>query len=338
VLVVDAFLANDELALAELRISYMAQSPHISDVYICESPITFSGKAKPLHFANNLNRFLDIQPRTKVVTIEPPQELIHSHDAWAIEEYVRMEFLRQVTAVAGNRAIIFADLDEIPSLAQIEACSNLEETFTYLHLPTPLYFRKANWRVAGPIWDKAVVVNSNIHELDTNYRYARSEYLQTTPFDTGVHLSFLNIGAQELAKKYSAFSHQEMNKPAFSSQTFLEFSNKYRISHIGAATSQGFGLLQIVQPDSLPPILSDFRKQKPELFDFSQCSEPLYKRFLASCVVTSVIAEALPKESIIDFDLRPWNHLRYWKLAIGPVRLWVIRLLVRARNVLISGG
>lgn len=139
--IVDAFLANDEIDLAKLRLRYMSQSEELSKVFICESPITFSGKTKPLHFTERLQELQGIHPNVEVLVIEPPKSLLEGDDYWAIEEYVRNKFLSEVKRRSPDTVIVSsqANLGDtnfryVENGHSIEASGNYGAHLSYLGL------------------------------------------------------------------------------------------------------------------------------------------------------------------------------------------------------------
>lgn len=279
-MLVDAFLFNDEVSLAELRISFLSHK--IDKFFVGESTQTFSNKNKlkifELWMADGKLGDLEIE----IISI-PEYEASNSKiSRWEIEEYQRNFFLREIRQrLEPSDVVFFCDVDEIPSYSQIER--NASGVSQPLSLLMPCYYRRANWRVLGnnSNWQKAKVFEAR-HARD-GIRY---ENCQISPGNPGIHISYLNFDHKTLREKYSSFSHQELDDPRASSRTFLDFCDLYGINHTGWANSHGLGLLrsESVQPsDNFQYFLL---KSKQDSFDFREFKGSLLTRLVAASYVS----------------------------------------------------
>ena len=107
--VFDCFTFNDELDLLELR--FMELDPVVDVFVICELPITFTRKEKPLHFYENSGRFE--RWIHKVRLLHPPEYPTGPHPE--IEVFQRRYLAAGVRDAQAEDVVLMGDVDEIPS-------------------------------------------------------------------------------------------------------------------------------------------------------------------------------------------------------------------------------
>lgn len=103
-MIISAFPFLNELDLLEYRLRTM--SPMVDLFVLMESPVTFSGKPKPLYFSENKERFAQWSIHHLVVEERPGDVL------WEREKHQRAMLLAEVDKLAPEIAI-FSDCDEI---------------------------------------------------------------------------------------------------------------------------------------------------------------------------------------------------------------------------------
>lgn len=237
---VDVFLANDEIRLAEFRLKYM--SDHVGRVLIGESARTFSGISKDLHFTLKYgNESVSPDKRVQVIEIPIPQALLDAADRWAIEEFSRDYLLKTAISDYPLETIIFSDLDEIPSIAQLDELKSLQPG-SIVDVPMRTLIRFANWEINSHLakWRKAKAFKATGFTQGVRYRSFPS--LKATD---GAHFSYLGLTPGDVRKKYQSFSHAEYDRPELSSSSLLEFSGFYHVNHTGRAHDRGFGLVKV---------------------------------------------------------------------------------------------
>ena len=104
----DCFMFRDELDMLECRLTEMAQIPGYCAVLV-EAPVTHRGEPKPLHYADNLERFQSWSDRIVHVVADLPD----SPDPWVREHAQRdaaMSVLRE--SAAGDDIVLICDVDE----------------------------------------------------------------------------------------------------------------------------------------------------------------------------------------------------------------------------------
>ena len=288
-MIIDAFLANDEDELVDLRTSYLKLVVDIS--FIGESVETFSGKSKTL-------KFKSMHDGKKVVHITIPRapSSIAPTDRWNREEFQRDYFLDQIQKFSAPEDVVFfCDVDEIPSRDQVREAVELlsGHTADFVNLITPIFLRNLNWGFpAHALWAKAKAFQS--HAGFPRIRYATGAF---TTRNFGAHFSYLGRDAETMKKKYSDFSHSELDKPVASNPTLLEMADHFGVSHVGSfgaggsvAGSVDWGLLSALEVGEL----SELQLFALEFFGgklgSSQFNElPKMERMAASRRITSAI-------------------------------------------------
>jgi hypothetical protein len=236
-MIIDAFLANDEVELVELRISYLG--PVVDVAFIGESVETFSGKTKKL-------RFQSIHDGQRIFHIPIPKapSRIEPADRWNREEFQRDYFLDQIQRFTANEDIVlFCDVDEIPSREQVREVAELLSGHTrdFVNLVTPIFLRNLNWSFpAHALWAKAKAFQSH-----AGFHRIRYETGELTTRNHGAHFSYLGRDAETVKKKYSDFSHSELDKPVASDPALLEMADEFGVSHVGSFGSAGSGAVSV---------------------------------------------------------------------------------------------
>ena len=236
-MIIDAFLANDELELVQLRISYL--SPAVDAIFIGEAVETFSGKSKTLMFKS-------LHDGKKVFHITIPQapSSIEPTDRWNKEEFQRDYFLEQIQSfTAPDDIVLFCDVDEIPSRDQVSEVSEVLSGHTedFVNLVTPIFLRNLNWIFpAHALWAKAKAFQS--HAGFARIRYDTGAF---TTRNHGAHFSYLGRDAETMKKKYSDFSHSELDIPVASEPALLEMADQFGVSHVGSFGAAGSGTVSV---------------------------------------------------------------------------------------------
>lgn len=337
-MVVDAVLANDEWDLVRFRLSYL--SPLVQKFYIGESAVTFSGLPKDAFFQARVRELRKAGFDVEVVNLEIPDELVHSGERWAVETYARNTLLETVCERHPEDLVLFADVDEVPSIAQVQALIDQDGSLTIASIPTQVCLRKANWIEYHPHqwrgkWGNGLLGKGWVP------RIRRGSYPLVSG-EPGAHLSYVGMTAADVRRKYQAFSHGELDRDEVASDDFLAFADYFHISHIGRALEPGAGLLEVVQPEQFTDLQRSAFEAYPEWFSLEPVHQPRLRRLVASWLLFMEV-RGTPRGSFADAHAPrySWAWLRHaltyavvwvgWKVAKG---LGVLRLLQRSpKNV-----
>lgn len=212
---VDCFTFFNELDMLDLRLHEMAGV--VDRFVLVEATRTFSGKPKPLWFAENRDRFAGF-PIEHVVVDDMPT----GRDAWAREAHQRDAIVRGLGGLAPDDVVILSDVDEITRGAvlpwlkdECPAVCGLEMDFCYY---------RVNWLVGK--WDQAKAMRrSYLHgrlpDGIRKGRYADGATAVPAVADAGWHYSYMG-GTDAIRQKIDAYSHQEFNLPAYTDPAHVE--------------------------------------------------------------------------------------------------------------------
>jgi len=104
----DTFLFCDELDLLECRLAELDDV--VYRFVLVEAPVTFQGKAKPLHYRENRDRFAPW--KDKIVHVIP--DLDGCRDHWAREHASRDAVKQGLSELGDDDTFLLSDVDEIP--------------------------------------------------------------------------------------------------------------------------------------------------------------------------------------------------------------------------------
>lgn len=158
--VYDCFMFYNELDVLEIRLS--ALSDVVDRFVLVEAAQTHSGKAKPLHFSQNSERYARWRDRIEHVVLE---SLPESDDAWVRENAQRNGIARGLGAVEDDDLVIISDVDEIPRadvLARIAATPSVR----LAGMRMPLFYLRFNYlqiRGGDPVYVWAVAARGEVY-------------------------------------------------------------------------------------------------------------------------------------------------------------------------------
>lgn len=218
----DAFCFNGEHDLLELRLHSTADV--VDRFVVVEAGLTFSGRPKPLHFAENSQRYAAWQDKIVHVVAELA---IDAPDAWARERQQRRAIFAALEEADADDLVLFSDVDEILRPAVLRSMLGTLEEPTRLGLGHRLY--APDLAMPGA-WYHPVACRAA--QLALVRRPHTDTWSGPTIDDAGLHLSFLG-GAETVAAKIAAYSHQEYNNPTDNAVDHLARCIRYRVHFLG---------------------------------------------------------------------------------------------------------
>lgn len=113
-MIFDCVMFRDELDMLQMRLEELADydARHV----VVESPVTHQGHPKPLHFAENKERFAPWAGRIIHIVAD---DLPDDPDPWVREHAQRDHALAALVDAAPDDLVLIADVDEIPSAAAL---------------------------------------------------------------------------------------------------------------------------------------------------------------------------------------------------------------------------
>lgn len=211
--IVEAVLFNNELELLEARLH---EGDGIVDHWVViEAAETFTGKPKPCHFMDNVNRFSEFWNRISNITVEPTQLSILP---WDREAHQRAALGAYLSVLDDDDLIVLSDGDELTRASSWPEIVSATEAGESVSLHKPTWYYTLTWSLSdiGPMTTSFRSKATKVGTLkakgsvakwadDMSYRVIR---------ESGWHLSCLG-GPARLLDKIRAFSHQEINFPGW---------------------------------------------------------------------------------------------------------------------------
>lgn len=208
----DAFIFFNELDLLEIRLAEL--SGVVDRFVIVEAPITFQGAPKPLHFAENRERFARYLPRIKHVVVD---DMPDTSSTWTREFHQREAIRRALSDCAPDDLVHISDADEIPRAEALRAAAG-RGVLTYLHNALFIYY--LNWAWNDEQWTRAYAApwreiqkldDLNAPRLKTPQDFlglSQAQARERILWDAGWHFSYIG-GVDKVIAKLGAFAHDE---------------------------------------------------------------------------------------------------------------------------------
>lgn len=232
-MIYDCFSFFNELDLLELRLRTLEDA--VDRFVLAEATCTYTGKPKPLYFAENRQRFARWLDRIIYVLVddlpEVPSGASDTEIAWVRENHQRNCLIRGLKGASHDDMVIVSDLDEIPDPEKIAELSRI--------IACPVRFRQRNYAyflnyrdITVPSWMHGPVM-IRYGELLTPGKYPPIEayrpclpaYANEGPSltylrfaatardigDAGWHFSFMG-GMEMIKRKLVSFAHIEYSQ------------------------------------------------------------------------------------------------------------------------------
>jgi beta-1,4-mannosyl-glycoprotein beta-1,4-N-acetylglucosaminyltransferase len=242
-MIYDCFTFFNELDLLEIRLNELGGV--VDRFVLVESPKTFTGIDKPLHYAENKARFAHFHDKIIHVVVDPiPGEGKH----WEREEQQRNHILKGLETARHDDTVIIGDVDEIPKADVVRAYQGtnqvlvfqLHHTFYYLNL----FFG---------LWQNGTrMLRRGRFETPQQARFMHDDMIR----HAGWHFGYVG-DVDNIVRKLKSFSHVEVNVPPYNDP-----------QHLARQVAKGCGLGDdtagsLLHPDSLPMYV----RNNPDKFD-----------------------------------------------------------------------
>jgi beta-1,4-mannosyl-glycoprotein beta-1,4-N-acetylglucosaminyltransferase len=199
----DCFMFLHEFDLLEIRLRELEDV--VDRFVIVEATETFSGLPKPLYFAENRARYARWDERFVHVVVDrfPPGCILFCRD-----RYQRDACMHGLGDANPADTVLIGDLDEIPRADLVSVLGDFKGMVTFM---IPLSFYKFNCRALHMDWPGTRAVRRR----DLVRPQATRETLGDIHLsDAGWHFTYLG-DAKFIQEKVRAYSHQEVNSPAY---------------------------------------------------------------------------------------------------------------------------
>lgn len=317
-MVIDAVIANDEIDLAKFRISYLGS--RVEKFYIAESEQTFQGRSKPLNFAPRAKELQALGADIEIIQIPRSDDDEKFVDAWERGRYQRYWFLEEIAKRHEDAAIIFTDIDEVPSHEQLEWANTNLDSDGIATIPMTFVFRYANW-LLEPIrqdYRPGVILRGTAFEpniRDGDFPRALGE--------KGAHLSYVGFTAEQVKEKFSSFEHTELDLEHLYQEKVLDFANDWGIDHIGRPGQPGFGLLRGASESDMNSVLKEAIGMFPHWYrEFP--TKSLVRRVAASSSLS--LYRSTGDAQCLEDSSQPLYSYRFLRHLVGVGLHTLIRL------------
>ena len=241
----DCFTFFNELDILDIRLAELAEA--VDYFVLAEATRSFTGKPKPLHFADNAARYAAY--RHKIIHVMVDDMPVEAHDAWAREYFQRNAIARGLGGAAADDVIMLSDADEIPRasvicglrenaltrgavtfLALDQFCFRMNlkaENFTWLkgtRLIEKKYLRKPQDFRALRVRPRKKAYQSLIDPLRLRgdlFRHAGALLTPRVIADAGWHFGYMG-GNAAVRLKVQSFAHQELNTDDMLSDAYID--------------------------------------------------------------------------------------------------------------------
>ena len=201
-MIVDGFLFNDEFDILELRL--MELDDLVDRFVLVESPYDFQQGAKPLHFAENAERFAKYLGKIRHIVAETP---CAPHPV--IEHESRRQIAKGFEDLDIADVIMIGDVDEIPSRKVVQQLRRQPPSRPLVCKQDLYYYRVTNH--AG-MWNGTVVMSRGLGRIDCQKQRDQRHFMQPVPIDpAGWHFSWFG-DALDVAKKLSCIDVKSDNE------------------------------------------------------------------------------------------------------------------------------
>ena len=320
--IIDCVILNDEIPLLTLRIKYL--SKHIDEFVIFESEKTFSGLDKPLNGLSNL-AMLQSLSTAKVTCFQGNFSELNEEaykSRWPVESETRKQFLQIIEEQYPEDQIIFSDVDEIPSLDQLQVIKEKireGDTSTYA-IPMHTYYKYVNWHVQDS--DETIRVSKSfVGKFHPSEDLLRKSEVHPSISGIGAHLSYLKMNASAVTDKFNSFSHSEIIG-IVEIERFISFlQQRYAVDHIGRFNNPSKGIFKITILNKLPDPCQFLLGTNRSYYRFKRFKF-MYMRLVASATITNVreiigkLFDLESQRSIDNGKIETWKMVRVISKAI----------------------
>jgi hypothetical protein len=259
----DCFTFNDELDLLEVRLRCTA--PFVDFFVLVESPRTFSGSDKPLHFAANAGRYSTWAHQIRHIVVEDIPEPVPTR--WVSEVHQRNQIVRGLHDASGQDVIVIADVDEIVHPEVVRTLRSTVSGLTGLEM-LDTFFR-ANWVLPRSGRQPARAVPfAQLTDPHSQRNHVQPERIIR---NAGIHFAYL-VDSHALPAKFASYGHAEMDNPRDGSLVHIRRAQQLGVDLWSKA------LVDVVPAPSLCASQRELLSLRPDLFDFREFDSAYSRR------------------------------------------------------------
>lgn len=211
--VYDIFTFNNEIEMLLVRL--VEHSPFVDQFILLQGDKTFTGKPKPLINVLGDPRIKSFQDRIILKTIRLDEK---PNSPWDNELKQRNASFSAVS-IRENDVVFLSDVDEIISRNSWKNLLERMKSEKVLSVWLEMFNFFINYRLVDSMWLQPKLIRGDlILQSERTANDFRVDYsLPRTDGWCGWHFSFV-MSENQIADKISSYSHQEFNRPIFTSQ------------------------------------------------------------------------------------------------------------------------
>lgn len=319
--ILDSVIFNDELDILRFRVDYLSRSQHIGEFHVFEGSHTFQGE-KRKSFLQEACQELGLDALITLHYVKFPDDILKSGNPWKLETWLRKQ---QLSRLRGRgHPILFGDVDEIPSLVQIEEAAVILDERKAVSLPLAGAYVSA--KIELEYAQKfPVLVLPTVNQEANVLRDMSATIRQQGKAPKGLHLSYWKFEADDFRAKFRSFSHSSMSLAERNTNEYFSYCEHFGLSIRGHTDKRHLGLLR--------------------LSDLSQCEirQEIIRRGLEPPISTAwphKVVRLAASENIsrlLDgknhFDLKT-KHLRGGEIVVSLCRLLVRKTILLIRKII----
>jgi beta-1,4-mannosyl-glycoprotein beta-1,4-N-acetylglucosaminyltransferase len=206
----DCFIFFREFDILGIRLHELAEV--VDRFVLVEATSTFSGRPKPLYFAENRERVGQFADRIVHVAVDDLEAL---PGPWEREHHQRNSILRGLVECGPDDVVLISDVDEIPPAEKVAQHAGYEGVTVFF---PRLYYYFLNCQANVTYGGTCMLPNRLLTQHSLAPQQVRLGHIGELPYqaerDCGWHFSYCG-SAKSIREKIAAYSHQEYNLPQY---------------------------------------------------------------------------------------------------------------------------
>ena len=251
--VFDCFPFGTELDVLRLRLELL--DPVVDRFVIVEAPTTFSGQAKPLHYAEHRDELAAYADKVVHVVVDDMPPPPASGDRWPAERFQRDAIGRGLVDADPDDLVLVSDVDEL--IDPDVVAGPLQQVDEPVALEMRLAYWRGNWELADG-WDRARACAARHVGYPQQLRASDPRWAVR---DAGAHLTYLT-DVEGVRRKLAGFSHDEFDNDTFRDPDYLAICLQIAAMPVNGRP------LTVRAPDDLSAVQRFALDRRPDLFDF----------------------------------------------------------------------
>jgi beta-1,4-mannosyl-glycoprotein beta-1,4-N-acetylglucosaminyltransferase len=261
-MIYDCFTFYNELELLDLRLRVLG--PVVDRFVLVEATTTFTGKPKPLVYADNRERFAKYNDKIIYVGVTNSPLPTSPTNVWNVEYYQRNAIECALWDAPQDARIMVSDIDEIP---HPESVAKHGKEGGIVGFAMHLYYYYVNCK-QSQVWWGTVMASRRNGLAPQKMRDMRS----ACPYSAhkmGWHFSFLG-GVERIQEKLAAFSETKVNTAKTSDSAHIQHCMETADDLFGR--TERFAQKRFVPIDATyPDEIHGWLKEYPQMYKEIPC-------------------------------------------------------------------